>query len=354
MYLKSGRYREDLHAAMRATVHMERLYHKKILITGATGLIGSFLTDLLLYADKEKKADIEVFALARDKARLKQRFSSSLNHKHFHMLIQDVTEPLRYIEPVDYVIHAAGDGFPAAFREHPVETMMPALVGTYQLLQYAKAQKAEKFLFVSSGEIYGKTIGKTHAFLESECGFVDSMQVRSCYPMAKRCAETLCASFGKEYGVPIVVARLSHIYGACTSQKDNRATVQFLKNALAGEDIRLRSLGQQMRSYTYVADCVSGLLTVLINGAEGEAYNIANANSRATIAEFADTLAQRADVGCIVEEPDRNGVQELTPIEYAVLDAAKLESLGWRAGYTLRDGISNMFDTGTLNLVKDE
>lgn len=323
---------------------MEKLHKKKILVTGATGLIGSFLTDLLLYADQEKDAGIEVYALARDKERLEKRFASHLGNSLFHMVVQDVTEPLRLTASVDLMIHAAGDGFPAAFREHPVETMMPALSGTYWLLQYAKSHNTERFLFVSSGEVYGTAGGQTHAFSENEYGFVDSMKVRSCYPMAKRCAETLCVSFGSQYGLPVVVARPGHTYGACTSINDNRATAQFLKNALAGEEIRLHSRGNQLRSYTYVADCVSGLLTILVNGADGEAYNIANVDSRATIAEFADILARKAGVGCVAGTPDENEEKELTPISYAVLDAAKLELLGWRAVYTLRRGIGNMFD----------
>lgn len=352
MYSNCKNYRKDLHAALHGTINIEKLYHKKVLITGATGLIGSFLTDVLLYANKRKDAEIEVYALARSKERLVERFSSHMTDSRFHLVVQDITEPLKMSEPVDYMIHAAGDGYPAAFRERPVETMTPALFGTYNLLLYAKEHNIEKLLYISSGEIYGRASGegqilkmqasKKYAFKEEDCGITDSMEPRSCYPMAKKCAETMCVSFAAEYMIPTVVARPSHTYGVCTSVNDNRATVQFLEKASVGEDIVLYSRGNQLRSYTYVADCVSGLLTVLLNGRNGEAYNIANSNSRVTIAEFADILVKKTGVKCIMEIPDEASQKEFTPIEYAVLDSSKLERLGWKSQYGIQAGIENM------------
>lgn len=346
MYLKNETYRNDLNNALNGTVNVWKLYHKSILIAGATGLIGSFAADMLLYANQMINAEIEIYLLARDEKKLKERFASGSDEKRLHFIVQDVVNPLELSVTVDYIIHAAGDGFPAAFREHPVETMTPALLGTYQLLQYAKRSSLQNFLYVSSGEVYGKAQGSIHAFTESECGYLDSMSVRSCYPMAKRCAETLCVSFGEQYHVPVVVVRPSHVYGAGVSIHDNRATVQFLNNATAGENIILHSAGKQIRSYTYVADCVSGIFTVLLNGMDGEAYNIANAASRVTIAEFAVILSGKAGVDCVVKCPDENEKKEHTPIEYAILDSTKLERLGWHGQYDIYVGIGNMFDIG--------
>jgi len=342
MYLQDEIYRNDLKTALNGIVNSNRIYHKSILITGATGLIGSFAADLLLYANRIENAGVEIFLLARDEGRLRERFTSSVNESRLHFIIQDIVNPLEPIPPVDYIIHAAGDGFPSAFREHPVETMTPALLGTYQLLQYARENALQKFIYISSGEVYGKAVGTEHAFTEKESGYLDSMNVRSCYPMAKRCAETLCVSFGEQYHIPVVIVRPSHVYGACTSTHDNRATVQFLKEAAAGNDIIMYSDGRQMRSYTYVADCVSGIFTAMLNGANGEAYNIANAVSRVTIAEFAGILADKAGKNCIVKAPDENERREHTPVGYAVLDASKLEQLGWRGKYDIDQGIENM------------
>ncbi len=342
MYFQDEIYRNDLQTALNSIVDINKIYHKSILITGATGLIGSFAADMLLYTNRMENAGIEIYLLARNEKRLKERFASSVHESYLHFIIRDIVNPLQMMNPVDYIIHAAGDGFPAAFREHPVETMTPALFGTYQLLQYAGKNALQKFLYISSGEIYGKSVGTEHAFTEDESGYLDSMNVRSCYPMAKRCAETLCASFVEQYHIPIVVARPSHVYGACTSIHDNRATVQFLNEAAAGKDIILHSDGMQMRSYTYVADCVSGIFTAMLNGTNGEAYNIANTASRVTIAEFAGILANKAGVNCVIKAPNENERREHTPIEYAVLDASKLEKLGWSGMYDIDKGIENI------------
>ncbi len=354
MYLKNKTYRKDLRTTLNSTVDIQKLYGRRILITGATGLIGSFAADILLYANRMENAEMEIYLLARDEKRLRERFLSSLAEKRLHFIVQDVTKPLKLSESVDYIIHAAGDGFPAAFREHPVETMTPALFGTYNLLSYAKEHDIKKFLYISSGETYGKVLEeaaleiqavKKYAFKETDCGIIDSIEVRSCYPMAKKCAETMCVSFADEYNVPVVIARPSHIYGACTSIHDNRATVQFLNDAAVGENIVLRSAGKQMRSYTYVADCVSGIFTVLINGKIGEAYNIANGDSRVTVSGFAHILAEKTGVECIMEASDEASQKELTPIEYAVLDSSKLEQLGWKGQYDIYKGITRMLDT---------
>ena len=346
MYLKNETYRNDLENAFRGAVNIEKLYRKGILITGATGLIGSFMTDLLLYANQTADAQIDIYILARNGERIRERFASGLKEQRFHYVVQDVVNPPELNAVVDYIIHAAGDGFPSAFREHPVETMTPALFGTYHLLRYAKENNIKKFLYVSSGEVYGNPSEPGHAIREWDGGYIDTMNVRSCYPVAKRCAETLCVSFGAQYHIPVVVARPGHTYGACTSTHDNRATAQFLKNAVAGENITLYSTGGAMRNYTYVADCVSGILTVLLNGLDGEAYNIANADSMVTIAEFARILAEKSGVNCAVREPGETERKECTPVEYAVLDASKLERLGWKGQYDIYGGIENMLRTG--------
>ena len=344
MYIENEIYCKDLEIALHGTVNYRKLFYKSILVTGATGLIGSFLVDLLLYINQQKNAGIQVYALARNEGTLCTRFASVREMPELHFVVQDVTEPLQLKERVDYIVHAAGDGFPSAFREHPVETMTPAVLGTWQLLQYAKEARIERFLYLSSGEVYGKPFGAVQAFTETDTGDIDSMDVRSCYPMAKRCAETLCVSFTEQYKVPTVIARLSHTYGANVSARDNRATVQFMKNAAAGQDIVLYSPGKQLRSYTYVADCVSGLLTVMLNGTSGEVYNIANAASRVTVAEFAEIVAEKSGRHCVFKQPSDSEKKELTPNEYAVLASDKLEGLGWNGRYDVSTGITHMLE----------
>lgn len=339
MYYGNCKYREDLAEAVRTTVNIKKLFGKTFLITGASGLIASFLVDLLFYANETIQAGIRVYAMVRDRVYAEQRYRSIIGHPNFHLVVQDVCEPLTFTKKVDYVIHAAGDGYPQAFRQRPVETMLPALVGTIQLLEYMKRIRESRFLYLSSGEVYG--IAEVDEFVETYSGYLDTMKSRSCYPSAKRAAETLCAAYHAEYNIDTVVVRLSHVYGPNTSQKDNRATAQFFRNVLERQDVALKSQGKQMRSYTYVADCVSAMLTVLINGQSGEVYNISNPAARATIAEFAKIIAESGAQKCVYKAPDKDEEQENTPIPCAVLNSEKLQGLGWQGRYSVSRGIQN-------------
>lgn len=344
MYYKNENYLDDLQIAYDSVNEIEKLFCSSVFITGATGLIGSFLVDLLLFSNNKYSSNIEVYALGRDKEKLKRRFESNLDNIRLHLVIQDVVEPFEFEDKIDYIIHAAGDGYPAAFREHPVDTMTPAFIGSYLLLNYARQYGIKRLLYVSSGEIYGKHSDEIRPFKEDDICYSNNMNVRECYPEAKRAAEILCKSFEQQYGVDIVVARLSHTYGVGTSVNDNRATVQFLNNALISKSIELYSSGKQYRSYTYVADAVSGILKILICGKSGQAYNVANRNASTTIADFAKTLAGIAGINWICKQPNEIEIKEFSAIEYAVLDASKLEELGWRGKYSIFQGIKKMYE----------
>lgn len=342
MYICREEYQNDIRRVLPNIKNLEQLKGKSVLITGVSGMIGSFLADLLMYLNINSDYGVDIWALGRDEHALRKRFASYEDNKNWHMLIQDVTKPMSCDMHVNYIIHAAGDGYPEAFRKRPVETMTPAFIGTLNMLEYAKKVSANRVLYVSSGEIYGQAVEQEDGFVEDYSGYVDSTSVRSCYPMAKRAAETLMVSYAYEYDIETVIVRPSHIYGPCFSDKDNRATAQFIRNVRAGEDIVLQSQGRQMRSYTYVADCGSALLCVLLNGENMQAYNIANPDSRITIAGFAEKLAQKAGKRCIYELPTELQKQEQTPVTYAVLNTDKLNALGWKGTYSIDEGIESI------------
>ena len=194
---------------------------------------------------------------------------------------------------VDYIIHAASPAFPAAFNNDPVGTVMSNILGTKYLLDYGKDHGTKRMLYISSGEVYGQGDLSLESFDETYAGYVDPTSVRSCYPNGKRTAETLCVSYTKQFGIDTVIVRPSHTYGPTVTKADNRANAQFVNKGLAGEDIVLNSAGNQMRSYTYLADSASAIISVLTSGESGNAYNIANSASRTTIAGFAKEVASQ-------------------------------------------------------------
>jgi len=225
--------------------------------------------------------------------------------------------------------------------------MLANFMGTYQLLDYARLHKVGRMLFVSSSEVYGQ-IQSGEPFKESDYGFVDILNPRACYPASKRAAETLCASYLSEYSIDTVIVRPGHIYGPTMTAEDSRAHAQFARNALRQEPIILKSLGNQLRSYCYMLDCVSGIFTALLKGKTGEAYNISNKNSIVTIKQFAQEHAAVGKVeirNCVPEKHEASGYNLM---ENSALDATKLESLGWKGLYDIHSGVS-----ATIQLLRE-
>ncbi len=314
---------------------------KRVLVTGATGMIGSALVDILLMANRCHHIGLRVYGMGRNRARAEARFNPAVyDGPDWSFVEQDVMEPLRFDEPVDDIIHAAGNAYPAAYKSQPVETMLANFDGTFHLLNLARRQRA-KFLLVSSGEIYGDVDKEVKS--ENDYGYVDSMQARSCYPNGKRAAETLCASYQEEYGTETFVARLSHIYGPTMTDQDDRAVSAFLKDALSGRNIIMRGTGMVVRTYTYVFDACMGILRILERGKAGEAYNVADEKSIVSIRELADAIADSAGVEVIMDVPEDASKEGFTQIQRQVMSSAKLRSLGWDCRRGLADAIKDTF-----------
>lgn len=351
MYLQladNSLYWSGLQKTLDSIPDRNQLFHKTFYIAGAAGLIGSCLIDTLLYANRTVDADITVYAVGRNMERLKERFSYAAGSSRLHLIEQDVMEPLKLQPYTDYIIHGASNAYPAAFRRYPAETIMSNVLGTEHLLKFSASQKDSRLLYISSGEVYGEGYADEKGYKEEELGYVDSMCTRSCYPNGKRTAETLCMAYREEFKVDTVVVRPCHTYGPNMTEADNRANAQFIREALSGRDIVMYSRGENIRSYCYVGDCVSALLTVLLKGIAGNAYNIANKHAICTIAQFAEEVARQTGTHVVYKIPDEVEKKEQTGIMHAVLNSEKLEALGWNGKYSVPEGIRH-----TLKVLKD-
>ncbi len=332
-------YIKDINVAAQQCIGLAALENRNILVTGASGLIGSFIVDMLMYIFEEMNVHISICVLGRNKERLEMRFRSHTAKSNFHIIQHDITKPLSTENRFDYIIHAASNAHPVAFANDPVGTMLGNLLGTQYLLDYAWRHGTKRTLYVSSGEVYGQGAQDVLRFDETYSGYVDSMTSRACYPNSKRATETLCAAYASQFHADVVVARPCHIYGACTTDGDNRASAQFINNVINGQDIVLKSPGQQLRSYCYIADCASALLTILLRGETANAYNVANIESEVTILQLAETIARLSGRKVVFEQPEDAEKAGYSKVSRSVLNAQKLEALGWKAVYSLDEGI---------------
>ncbi len=323
----------------------ERLSECNILVTGATGLIGSSFVDVLM---SNPNKDYQVYALGRNENRAQTRFFRFNDDPTFHFLCGDVTLPLACDVPFHFVIHAASNGSPNFFANSPVEVMKSNLYGVSNLIEYGLAHGMKRFLYVSSGEVYG--VNEAEVFDESSYGYLDILDTRSCYPSSKRAAETLAMCYAAEYGADVVVARPCHTYGPHFTESDNRVYAQFIHNVLNGDDIVMKSAGTQYRSWCYVDDCVSALLFILLKGKSGQAYNIADKTSVVTIRELAEMIAHIAGRKVVMQVPSDIEKKEFTPIRRAVFDTAKLEALGWSVSGTMEEKLRHTIDVCRSNV----
>lgn len=312
-----------------------------ILVTGATGLIGSCIVDVLSAANALFDGHFDVYALGRSEEKLLSRFGSA---ERLHFVVQDVTEPIT-VKGLDFIIHAASNADPRSYALYPAETILTNVLGAKSILDYCKENKT-RALFTSTFEVYGKL--DRDVYSEDQYGTIDLNLIRSCYPESKRTAEMLFKSYSDEYGVDCVIARLSSIYGPTMKADDSKAHAQFIRNALAGENIVLKSKGSQIRTYCYVMDAVSGLLTVLFKGKTGEAYNVANENSVASIAEVAQTIADYAGTMVVFDLPDAIEGKGFSKPQNCVLKTDKIKELGWAGRYDLKTGICE-----TMTILKE-
>ena len=321
-----------------------KLAGSRILITGATGLVGAYLVHYLMYLERVHKLGLSVIAACRSESKAQSVLGEYFGSKEFSLLVHDIETPLPDSVHADFIIHAGSPADPLSFSTMPVETMLANILGTRNLLEVLRRQGKGRFLYLSTGEVYGELEGVS-CKSEEMSGYVDPMNPRSCYPCSKRAGETLCASYGSEYGIEAISARLCYVFGPTITPTNSRADAQFLRKAAAGEDIVMKSAGLQRRSYCYVGDAVTALLTALTLGVPGEAYNIAHPSADVTIREYAETLADIAGVSVVFDSPDAIESRGYSKISHAVLSSEKLLGLGWGPAFSLRESLQMTYHT---------
>ena len=330
-------YWQDVKLVSEQIPNLKHLFGSSVLISGATGMICSSVTEILLYLNKMQDAHIQIILAGRSRERIKERFYCFEDGNDYIFIPYDATSSNPIDIKSDFIIHGASNADPGKFAIEPVETMLANIIGLNALLKSAIDNKAKRLLYISSSEVYGRK-NERRPYRESDYGFVDILNPRASYPSSKRAAETLCSAYSAEYGLDTVIVRPGHIYGPTITESDSRASAQFTRKAKAGENIIMKSAGIQLRSYCYTLDCASAILTVLINGKCGDAYNISNSKSIVTIREMAEALAQVGGLKIIFENPSVLEQKSYNMMDNSSLDSKKLEMIGWSAISNMKDG----------------
>lgn len=326
----------DLNNIIEQQIDWEKLRNKTIMITGASGMVGSYFVRTLLKLNEVNNMNIHVVCVLRD---VKKIGADIRDNASAEIFIHDVTKPIEYNGDIHFIIHAASPASPLIMKSDPVSTIAANVLGTFHTLELAQKKKAEGYMFISSREIYGQPSEYQEFFKEDTYGFVDPLDPRSCYPEGKKAAETMCASFRVQYGLNTKVARLAHTYGPGMSIYDGRVQADFLKNVIFNEDIIMKSEGLPVRTYTYIADAVAGMFMILLNSKD-MVYNIGDENAKISIRELAEMLVKitpEKELSVKMEIPE-GGTKGCAPFTLGILDSTKLRDIGWKPLYTIEEG----------------
>ncbi|MDR1219710.1 MAG: NAD-dependent epimerase/dehydratase family protein [Treponema sp.] len=347
MFSNNTVYNEDITNIASCAIEWERLRNTHILITGATGLIGTALVDALMYRNAAHKDNITVYAMSRNGEKARERFGDYFNNPRFVFIQHDVQSPIQIEKKIDFIIHGASNTHPIAYSSEPINTILLSVIGTKNILDLAVSRNVKRTIFLSTVEIYGENRGDIEQFDETYCGYIDCNTLRAGYPEGKRAAEALCQAYINEKKADVVIARCSRVYGPTMSFDDSKAIAQFLRNAAKNENIVLKSKGTQRYSYCYVADVCSAILFLLLNGKNEEAYNIADFNICTSLYEIAEILSNYTKKQIMYEIPASVEAKGYSKATKAILDCSKIGELGWKATFSIQEGLAR-----TLEIMK--
>ena len=334
--------REDMEQIASASLSCNNLRDKTVLVTGGGGFLAAYLIKSILVIGRLSNLNVRVVCVARNPRSIEARLSAWIGQSDFSVYLHDIAKPLPTDFPrANFIIHAASQASPKYFGVDPIGTMLPNSIGTMYLLDYAVKSQAERFLFFSSGEVYGSLSDRDRLIGEQDFGYLDPMSLRACYAESKRIGETMCVAWAQQQGLHTSVVRPFHTYGPGMAQDDGRVFADFVADVVARREIVLRSDGSAIRPFCYIADATIGFLTVLLSGGKAEAYNVGNPEAEISIRDLATVIVglfPERSVGMRFEMPPGTNAYLKSPISRSCPSINKIKALGWKPTTGLEAG----------------
>lgn len=337
--------KEDLEFIISSKlVDWECFRNKSVLITGANGMLPSYMVMTLLYLNRERDMNIKVFALVRNIVKAQKVFSEYTEEDGLHFIVSDVTNPIQSDVTYNYIVHAASQAAPSYYGKDPVGTFTANTLGTLNMLELAKKSQSDGFLYFSTGAVYGKLSDEVTFINESDLGKVDQLEVRNCYAESKRAGENACVCYAHQYGIPAKIVRIFHTMGPMVNLNDGRIFSDFCKNISENKNLVLKSDGTAKRAFLYVADAVIAYFKILLDGEIAEAYNVGGGiDNEISMRDLAYSLVSRfkeknLKVVFDINESDLVYAKMKTPEKRILPDLTKIESLGWSPTHSVLDG----------------
>lgn len=322
---------------------------RNVLLTGAYGMLASYIVYFLFYLKKEKNIDVRLTVVVRNKDKFYKKFRNLDGIDECTVIESDLSQKFEVGTAMDYIIHAASLASPQYYSVCPVDVLQPNTIGNYNLLQLAKEKQVKGYLLFSTVDVYGAVNVESGLISEETFGAMNTLDIHNCYSESKRMAETMCKAFQEQYNVPTKIVRIAHTYAPTMDiENDPRVFASFVKNIVNRQDIIMKSSGAGKRSFCYITDAVSGYFTVLLDGKDGDAYNVCNTDQYVSVRQLAECLANLyPDRHIHVVQKERSTAEHYT--ENVLLldsestpDNAKLKKLGWEAKVGIKEGFSRV------------
>lgn len=325
-------WQEDIETIIKDEI-INSFRNLSILITGATGLIGKELVFSFLCANRIKNLNIKIVALVRNTDKAKEIFKNIISNSNFEIIEQDIINPIKYSEKIDFIFHCANITSSNKMIKTPISVIDSTLMGTKNVLEFAR-KKSAKVIYLSSLEIYGRQFEQKEEIFEEDYGFFDSSNIRNCYPLSKKMAENMCFSYSYQYDLDVKIARLTQTFGAGVVLNDNRFFSQLAKAIINNEEFILKTDGSSYKNYCYLTDTIRALFYIAIKGNKAEVYNVANYDSAISIKDLVQKLINKYKKSSLKFEIGDNPYNQNV---YLKLNTKKLESLGFSPQINLED-----------------